>query len=123
MRIYELANVELRGEVSLLDYKDIIEQVIKEEAPEVKVTIEPDRYILDTDISKGQAIRIGRKIAKSDLGQYCLLRSTLFLGHSLPISKKEAKSNDSKLTTITRSSTKKNKKISTSKLKGGRPRF
>lgn len=114
MRIYELANTELRGEVNLLDYKNIIKQVINEEAPTVKVTIEPDRYILDTDISKGQAIRIGKKIAQSQLGQYCLLRSILFVGHSLPISKRSEYKNG----TYSITCTKKNNNSS----KSGRPR-
>lgn len=119
MRIYELANTELRGEVNLLDYKDIIEQVISEEAPTVKVTIEPDRYILDSDITKGQAIRIGRKIARSKLGKYCLLRSILFVGHSLPKSNKRSDKNND--TVNIRIPEKAKKNISSSK--GGRPRF
>lgn len=89
MRIYELANTSLRRRVNLLDYKTIIEQVINEEAPAVEVTVKPNCYILDKDITKGQAIRIGRKIAHSKLGQYCLLRSILFVGHSSIKYKKE----------------------------------
>lgn len=84
MRVYELANTELRGSVNLINYEEIIKQIIKDIAPQVKVTVEPDRYILDREISKGQAIRIGRKIAKSRLGRYCLQRSILFVGHTMP---------------------------------------
>lgn len=80
MREYKLASSDNRQNVDLTEYEDLIKDVIHSEAPNITVTVFPDRYVLNNPISKGQAIRIGRRLAKSSLGQYCVLRPILFIG-------------------------------------------
>ena len=45
----------------------------------------------NTNIQKGDAIRIGRALASGELGQYCLQRATLFIGHTVEKSNQKRK--------------------------------
>ena len=89
MRVYKLAAPYHRSYVDLRDFKDIIEQAVHKEVPNAKVVVKEDCYEIDKDISKGDAIRIGRTLASGELGQYCLQRATLFIGHTVETAKKE----------------------------------
>ena len=80
MREYRLADTDYRITVDLTEYEDLIKKVVNDEAPEVEVTVLENRYVLNNPISRGQAIRIGRRLAKSTLGEYCILRPILFVG-------------------------------------------
>lgn len=73
MRVYKLAAPYHRSYVDLRDFKDIIEQAVHKEVPDAKVIVKEDCYEIDKDISKGDAIRIGRTLASGELSQYCLL--------------------------------------------------
>ena len=39
-----------------------------------------DKYTITPDLPKGDLIKIGRLIAHTDLGQYCMIRPILFKG-------------------------------------------
>ena len=79
MRVYKLAAPYHRSYVDLRDFKDIIEQAVHKEVPDAKVVVKEECYEIDKDISKGDAIRIGRTLASGELGQYCLQRANLLL--------------------------------------------
>lgn len=84
MRIYKLASSYYRENVNLLDYESLIQQIIHSVVPDVTVIVRSDYYIIENDISKGDAIRIGRLLAKSDcLGKFSTQRPVLFIGTEL----------------------------------------
>ena len=91
MRVYKLAAPYHRSYVDLRDFKDIIKQAVHQEVPDAKVVVKEDCYEIDRDISKGNAIRIGRTLASGELGKYCLQRATLFIGHTVEKIKSEKK--------------------------------
>ena len=91
MRVYKLAAPYHRSYVDLRDFKDIIKQAVHQEVPNAKVVVKEDCYEIDRDISKGDAIRIGRTLASSELGKYCLQRATLFIGHTVEKSNQKRK--------------------------------
>ena len=80
MREYSLQDPEYRKTVDLRNYKTIIEDSIHQVAPAAVVTVYKDRYTITPDLSKGQLIMIGRLIAHTKLGQYCMIRPILFKG-------------------------------------------
>ena len=80
MREYSLQDPEYRKTVDLRNYKTIIEDSIHQVAPDAVVTVYKDRYTITPDLSKGQLIKIGRLIAQTTLGQYCMIRPILFKG-------------------------------------------
>lgn len=80
MREYSLQDPEYRKTVDLRNYKKIIEDSVHEIAPSAVVTVYRDRYTLSPDLPKGDLIKIGRLIAHTDLGQYCMIRPILFKG-------------------------------------------
>jgi hypothetical protein len=84
MRAYQLADVSLRESVNLTVYEDVIKEIIHQVIPSAEVIVQPDRYLIKNEISKGDAIRIGRNIAHSELGRFCLQRAILFIGHDIP---------------------------------------
>ena len=83
MREYQLADSIFKNSIDLRDFKKEIQDAVAKHTQNVTVYVEKDRYILDKNISKGDAIRIGRTLAAGPLGQYCLLRATLFSGHTI----------------------------------------
>ena len=83
MREYTLQDPEYRQTTDLRDYKKIIEESVEAIVPGTAVTVLQDRYIIPSDISKGDLIKIGRLIAKSELGQYCVIRPILFKGENI----------------------------------------
>ena len=80
MREYKLADTDYRLTVDLRGYEDEIKEIVKEYAPDVEVSVFEDKYVLNKQIEPGQAIRIGKALAKSALGKYSLLRPILFVG-------------------------------------------
>ena len=87
MRVYKLAAPYHRSYVDLRDSKDVIEQAVHKEVPDAKVIVKENCYKIDKDISNGDAIRIGRTLDSGELGQYCLQRATLFIGHTVETAK------------------------------------
>lgn len=83
MRKYYLASSKYRNSVNLRDYKQVITDAVHSEMPDTKLTIHADYYTLDEQPTRGQAIRIGRKIAGSSLGKYCMIRPILFVGKNI----------------------------------------
>ena len=72
MRKYVLADNSKRGQVNLCDYKDIIVAAVQEFAPGSTVTVEKDYYMVKEPLTHSQAVRIGRRICESKLGNYCI---------------------------------------------------
>ena len=71
MRIYRLADVQMRKEIDLRDYENLIVSIITSVVPDADVVVGVSEYTIMTDISKGQAIKIGRALAHSrELGFY-----------------------------------------------------
>lgn len=85
MRIYRLANVQKRQEIDLRDYEEIIISIITEIVPDADVVVGVTDYTIMTDITKGQAIKIGRALAHSSLGTFSISRPILFVGEQLNI--------------------------------------
>ena len=83
MRKYYLVSSEYRNSVDLRDYEQVITDSVHSEMPDTKVTIYAEYYTLDEQPTRGQAIRIGRKIAGSSLGEYCMIRPILFIGKNI----------------------------------------
>lgn len=81
MKEYRLADTGFRKEIDLRKFEKEIKKAVHKYCPTAKVVIRSDHYDIDTDISKGDAIRIGRQLASGKLGKYCLQRATLFVGH------------------------------------------
>ena len=65
-------------DVDLTDYTDLITSIIHTHAPEVMLRVLPDQYLVTPRLTQSQAIRIGREIAKTELGQFCYLKPMLF---------------------------------------------
>ena len=83
MRKYTLASSSAKTAVDLTDYTEVITAAVHEVMPKASVIVEKDGYYVNPDPSKGDAIRIGRAICKSDLAQYCVQIPKLF--NSIPI--------------------------------------
>ena len=82
-RRYQLADTNNRNDVDLTEYADLIESVIQKECPDVKVSIEEKSYTVNKALTRGEAIRIGRALAKTELGKYCANRYVLFFGQTI----------------------------------------
>ena len=97
MRKYMLADGNKRGKVDLRDYKDIIVSAVQEFAPGNKVVVTSDYYIVESQLSQSQAVKIGRKICESDLKYHCVKLSKLFnsklVKENVNDSRKEQKQN------------------------------
>ena len=86
MRRYTLASLDARNDVDLSLFKDLIESTIREVIPGAIVKVEPSYYTVSPTPSRGDAIRIGRKLSKKQvLGQYCVKISKLFNGENVVI--------------------------------------
>lgn len=72
MRKYVLADISIRGQVDLRDYKDIITKAVEEVAPGSTIIVTKDYYSVKEPLTHSQAVRIGRKICESELGCYCI---------------------------------------------------
>ena len=83
MRKYTLASSSAKSTVDLTDYTEVITAAVHEVMPKASVIVEKDGYYVNPDPSKGDAIRIGRTICKSDLAQHCVQIPKLF--NSIPI--------------------------------------
>ena len=82
-REYKLADSTNRKDVDLTKYEKQIIEAIHKERPDVKVTVNQDCYTLDRELKRGEAIRIGRTLAKTELGKYCANRYVLFFGQTI----------------------------------------
>ena len=82
-RKYRLADSTNRKDVDLTKYEEQIMEAIHKERPDVKVTVNQDSYTLDRELKRGEAIRIGRALAKTELGKFCANRYVLFFGQTV----------------------------------------
>lgn len=80
MRTYRLAHPDYRKIIDLRDYKVLIEATIIGICPGAQLQVNQDNFVILTPITKGEAIKIGRALAHSILGQFCLSRPILFVG-------------------------------------------
>lgn len=85
MRIYRLADTQKRKETDLLDYAELIEKIVTSVVPGAVVIVSESDYTILSDISKGQMIKIGRALAHSELGKFCISRPILFVGEEIEI--------------------------------------
>lgn len=77
-RTYKLANLEYRKEIDLRKYSALIIESVQKVVPNAKVTVNENDYIVHDDITSGDARKIGKILARSKLGKYCLQRPVLF---------------------------------------------
>ena len=77
---YALADASLRNKVNLKDYEDVISSAILSVFPKAKFKVFEYCYEIYSPINKGQILKIGRTLAHSDLGKFCLSRPILFVG-------------------------------------------
>lgn len=77
MRKYTLVSSD-RDDVDLRVYQVEIMDAIHSVMPTATVRVDRDCYIVDPTPSRGNAIRIGRKICESDLKHYCVKIAKLF---------------------------------------------
>ncbi len=83
-REYLLADKTFRDKVDLREHKKLIKETIHQVVPDLKVKVKSDRYIFDKDkVTSGQARRIGRLMAKTELNQYAHRRAVLFEGREI----------------------------------------
>ena len=83
MRKYTLASPESRLTVDLRDYQEIIESAVQEIMPAAKVIVESDCYYVSPSPKRGDAVKIGRAICKSNLNRHCIQLPKLFT--SIPV--------------------------------------
>lgn len=83
MRKYTLASPGSRLTVDLIDYREIIESAVQEIMPAAKVIVESDCYYVSPAPERGDAVKIGRLICKSDLNHHCIQLPKLFT--SIPV--------------------------------------
>lgn len=95
MRKYTLASSSAKTAVDLTDYTEVITAAVHEVMPKASVIVEKDGYYVNPDPSKGDAIRIGRAICKSDLAQHCVQIPKLF--NSIPIKEGKHEEQERKL--------------------------
>ena len=82
MRMFTLASSEASEYVDLRDYKSIIESTVTGIIPKAKVEVFKNCYVID-EVTKGESIRIGRILASTQLGKYCIKISKLFSGETI----------------------------------------
>ena len=64
--------------------KKLIRKTIHQVIPDIKVKVKPDKYILEKDaITNGQARRIGRLMAQTELYEFARSRIVLFEGKEI----------------------------------------
>ena len=80
MRVYSLANPEYRRTVNLQNFEKDIRKAVKNTNPDLEVVVDEHSYAIPDTVTTGEIIKIGRAIAKSSLGKYCLERPVLFVG-------------------------------------------
>lgn len=101
MRRYTLTSGDARRTVDLRDYKDVITNAVTSVMTneDVVVVIYKDCYTVSPAPNKGEAIRIGRTICKSDLNQYCIQIPKLFTGEEIELKEEsnESRNNDHRL--------------------------
>ena len=78
MRKYSLASGKARMAVDLRDYTATIEEAVHEAISTATVEVYETYYTVSPTPSKGQAIKIGRKICQSALAKYCVAMPKLF---------------------------------------------
>ena len=78
MREYRLINKFF--DIDLTDYEKLIINTVQQFAPEADVTVYPDRYEVDCQLSQRQTVMIGRALAKTELGRFCAMKPVLFKG-------------------------------------------
>lgn len=80
MRKYTLASPDARVSVDLREYDDVIIAAVMDvmNDEDVEVVVRQDCYYVSPTPSKGDAIRIGRLICKSALGNHCVKIPKLF---------------------------------------------
>ena len=84
MRRYSLASPDARSNIDLQFFSNFIEETVHEFMPDALVNVYRDYYTVSPSPSKGDAIRIGRRLSKNQsLGQYCIKISKLFNGESV----------------------------------------
>lgn len=84
MRKYTLASSDARNDVDLRMFSYFIEATVHEFMPDAVVVVESNYYTVSPTPSKGDAIRIGRKLSKKQsLGQHCIKISKLFNGETI----------------------------------------
>ena len=83
MRKYTLASPESRSTVDLINYRAIIESAVQEVMPSAKVIVEKDCYYVSPAPERGDAVKIGRLICKSDLNLHCIQLPKLFTSISI----------------------------------------
>ena len=83
MRKYTLASPESRLTVDLRDYCAIIESAVHEIMPTSKVIVEKDCYYVSPAPERGDAVKIGRLICKSNLNRHCIQLPKLFTSISI----------------------------------------
>ena len=89
MRKYTLASGDARMKVDLRDYADTIEKAVHEYMPIATVKICESCYYVTPAPSKGEAIKIGRKICQSALAQHCVMIPKLFTSVEITDNTKE----------------------------------
>lgn len=78
MRKYTLVSGDARTKVDLRDYAATIEEAVHGIMPTATVKICESCYYVTPAPSKGEAIKIGRRICQSALAQYCVMIPKLF---------------------------------------------
>ena len=79
MRKYTLASPNARVFVDLREYSDVIvAAVVDVMGDDAEVMVRKDCYYVSPTPDRGDAIRIGRLICKSDLGRHCVQIPKLF---------------------------------------------
>ncbi len=79
MKKYVLASPDSRKKIDLRNHADIIIEAVRDVVPDASIEVYQDYYTVD-HISKGESIKVGRKICASVLGQYCVTLYKLFNG-------------------------------------------
>ena len=82
MRRFSFASGYFRNNIDLQKYESIIINAVHEVIPNAKVTVFHDSYVIDK-VTKGESIKIGRKLASTQLCAYCIKISKLFSGEEI----------------------------------------
>lgn len=82
-REYVLADVDYRESEDLRNYKKIIHETINEMITGAKVIVRENKYTIYKPITSGQARRIGRSLALTELSEFAHRRAVLFEGREV----------------------------------------
>ena len=89
MKTYYLANPDYRNSIDLeMNYKTLIEYTVLSIAPTATLQVNKHDFTILSDITTGEAIKIGKALAQTSLGSFCLSRPILF------VSRKQNKKED-----------------------------